>query len=26
MFDSAGKIVAPSGGNACSSNTMEPKI
>nr|GFC16858.1 hypothetical protein [Tanacetum cinerariifolium] len=26
MFDSAGKIVAPSGDNACTSNTMEPKI
>nr|GFC06796.1 hypothetical protein [Tanacetum cinerariifolium] len=26
MFDSAGKLVAPSGDNACTSNTMEPKI
>nr|GFB39904.1 hypothetical protein [Tanacetum cinerariifolium] len=26
MFDSAGKIIAPSGDNACTSNTMEPKI
>nr|GFC73165.1 hypothetical protein [Tanacetum cinerariifolium] len=25
-FDSAGKIVAPRGDNACTSNTMEPKI
>nr|GFC21987.1 hypothetical protein [Tanacetum cinerariifolium] len=26
MFDSAGKLVAPSGDNACTSNTMEPTI
>nr|GFC78563.1 integrase, catalytic region, zinc finger, CCHC-type, peptidase aspartic, catalytic [Tanacetum cinerariifolium] len=26
MFDSAGKLVAPSGDNACTSNTLEPKI
>nr|GFB06181.1 hypothetical protein [Tanacetum cinerariifolium] len=26
IFDSAGKLVAPSGDNACTSNTMEPKI
>nr|GFC30616.1 hypothetical protein [Tanacetum cinerariifolium] len=26
MFDSAGKIVAPNGDNACTSNAMEPKI
>nr|GFC31614.1 hypothetical protein [Tanacetum cinerariifolium] len=26
LFDSAGKLVAPSGDNACTSNTMEPKI
>nr|GFB96568.1 hypothetical protein [Tanacetum cinerariifolium] len=26
MFDSTGKLVAPSGDNACTSNTMEPKI
>nr|GFA40119.1 hypothetical protein [Tanacetum cinerariifolium] len=26
MFDSAGKLVAPSGDNACTSDTMEPKI
>nr|GEX15399.1 hypothetical protein [Tanacetum cinerariifolium] len=26
MFDSAGKLVALSGDNACTSNTMEPKI
>nr|GEY89509.1 hypothetical protein [Tanacetum cinerariifolium] len=26
MFDSAGKLVAPSGDIACTSNTMEPKI
>nr|GEW63256.1 hypothetical protein [Tanacetum cinerariifolium] len=26
MFDSGGKIVAPSGDNACTYNTMEPKI
>nr|GEX26722.1 hypothetical protein [Tanacetum cinerariifolium] len=26
MFDSAGKLVAPSGDNACTSNSMEPKI
>nr|GFD27961.1 hypothetical protein [Tanacetum cinerariifolium] len=26
MFDSAGKLVAPSGDNACTSNTTEPKI
>nr|GFC15603.1 hypothetical protein [Tanacetum cinerariifolium] len=26
MFDSAGKLVAPSGDNACTSNAMEPKI
>nr|GFC30636.1 hypothetical protein [Tanacetum cinerariifolium] len=26
LFDYAGKLVAPSGDNACTSNTMEPKI
>nr|GEZ69357.1 hypothetical protein [Tanacetum cinerariifolium] len=26
MFDSAGKLVAPGGDNACTSNTKEPKI
>nr|GFD40613.1 hypothetical protein [Tanacetum cinerariifolium] len=26
MFDSAGKLVAPSGDNAYTSNTVEPKI
>nr|GFC86475.1 hypothetical protein [Tanacetum cinerariifolium] len=26
MFNSAGKLVAPSGDNACTSNAMEPKI
>nr|GFC65503.1 integrase, catalytic region, zinc finger, CCHC-type, peptidase aspartic, catalytic [Tanacetum cinerariifolium] len=26
MFDSAGKIIAPSDDHACTSNTMEPKI
>nr|GFB22941.1 retrovirus-related Pol polyprotein from transposon TNT 1-94 [Tanacetum cinerariifolium] len=26
MFDSAGKLFAPSSDNACTSNTMEPKI
>nr|GEV72183.1 retrotransposon protein, putative, unclassified [Tanacetum cinerariifolium] len=26
MFDSVGKLVAPSGDNACNSNTVEPKI
>nr|GFC30695.1 ribonuclease H-like domain-containing protein [Tanacetum cinerariifolium] len=26
MFDSAGKLVAPSGNNACTSNIMEPTI
>nr|GFC85208.1 hypothetical protein [Tanacetum cinerariifolium] len=26
MFDSTGKLVAPSDDNACTSNTMEPKI
>nr|GFC06386.1 hypothetical protein [Tanacetum cinerariifolium] len=26
MFDSAGKLVAPSGDNACTSNALEPKI
>nr|GFC49510.1 hypothetical protein [Tanacetum cinerariifolium] len=26
MFDSAGKLIAPSGDNACTSNAMEPKI
>nr|GEY41634.1 hypothetical protein [Tanacetum cinerariifolium] len=26
MFDSAGKLIAPSGDNACTSNTVEPKI
>nr|GEU88734.1 retrovirus-related Pol polyprotein from transposon TNT 1-94 [Tanacetum cinerariifolium] len=26
MFDSVGKLVAPNGDNACTSNTMEPKI